>query len=93
MFLYDLLIQRPSSINNAALGHFSGTKYQELIVSRGNSALELLRLDPSTGKLNSLLVHDVFGVIRCLSAFKLIGSSKGICLCLLCINSSSCLLL
>ncbi len=78
MFLYDLSLQRPSAINCATLGSFSGVaKVQELVVSRGAATVELLRPDPETGKLESILVQDVFGVIRSLASFRLIGSSKG----------------
>ncbi|CAO3571904.1 unnamed protein product [Mortierella alpina] len=40
------------------------------------SRIELLRPDTTTGKVHSILSHDVFGVIRSLAAFRLTGASK-----------------
>lgn len=76
MFLYNLTLQAPNAINQAILGNFSGTRQQELIVSHV-SRIELLRPDTTTGKVHSILSHDVFGVIRSLAAFRLTGASKG----------------
>lgn len=53
----------------------SGTKQQEIVVSRGK-ILELLRPDPNTGKVHTLLTVEVFGVIRSLMAFRLTGGTK-----------------
>ncbi|KAG0304071.1 Splicing factor 3B subunit 3 [Linnemannia gamsii] len=75
MFLYNLTLQAPNAINQAILGNFSGTRQQELIVSHV-SRIELLRPDTTTGKVHSILSHDVFGVIRSLAAFRLTGASK-----------------
>ena len=50
MYLYNLTLQRASGITHAVHGNFSGTRTQELVVSRGRS-LELLRPDPNTGKV------------------------------------------
>ena len=76
MHLYHLTLQKPGSINCAALGNFSGTKSQELIVSRGGRLLELIRPDTSTGKLHSLASIELFCVIRVLSSFRLTGGNK-----------------
>jgi len=75
-FLYSLTIQPPSHITQAILGQFSGQKLQEIIVASG-SRLSLLQPDPQQGKVNNVLSHDLFGIIRCLAAFRLAGSSKG----------------
>ncbi|ELT96001.1 hypothetical protein CAPTEDRAFT_155561 [Capitella teleta] len=75
MFLYNLTLQRATGITHAAHGNFSGTKQQEIIVSRGK-VLELLRPDPNTGKVHTLLTSEVFGVIRSLMPFRLTGGSK-----------------
>lgn len=77
MFLYHLTLQRASGITHAVHGNFSGTKLQEIVVSRGK-ALELLRPDPNTGKIHTLLTVEIFGVIRSLMAFRLTGGTKGI---------------
>lgn len=76
MFLYNLTLQRSTGITHAIHGNFSGSKLQEIIVSRGK-LLEILRPDPNTGKVVTLLSVDVFGVIRSLMGFRLTGGSKG----------------
>ncbi|XP_042209519.1 LOW QUALITY PROTEIN: splicing factor 3B subunit 3-like [Homarus americanus] len=75
MYLYNLTLQRASGITHAVHGNFSGTRTQELVVSRGRS-LELLRPDPNTGKVHTILTTDIFGVIRSLMAFRLTGGNK-----------------
>lgn len=77
MFLYSLTLQPPSTITQAILGQFSGTKEQQIAVASG-SRLTLLRPDASQGKVIPMLSHDIFGIIRSIAAFRLAGSSKGI---------------
>lgn len=76
MFLYNLTLQRATGITCAVHGNFSGSKLQEIIVSRGK-ILELLRHDPNTGKIYPVLSVEVFGMIRSLMPFRLTGGSKG----------------
>ncbi|KAI5623964.1 splicing factor 3B subunit 3, partial [Silurus asotus] len=76
MFLYNLTLQRATGITHAIHGNFSGTKQQEIVVSRGK-ILELLRPDANTGKVHTLLTMEVFGIIRSLMAFRLTGGTKG----------------
>lgn len=76
MYLYNLTLQHSTAITHAVHGSFSGTKSQEILVSRGKS-LELLRPDANTGKVHTLLTTQVFGVIRSLMTFRLLGGSKG----------------
>lgn len=76
MFLYSLSILPPSAITQAVLGAFSGKKQQEIVVAQG-SRLTLLRPDPTQAKVQTVLSHDVFGIIRSLASFRLAGSSKG----------------
>ncbi|RPB25601.1 hypothetical protein L211DRAFT_822364 [Terfezia boudieri ATCC MYA-4762] len=75
MFLYSLSILPPSAISQAVLGAFSGKKQQEIVVAQG-SRLTLLRPDASQAKVQTVLSHDVFGIIRSLASFRLAGSSK-----------------
>ncbi|CAH1779239.1 unnamed protein product [Owenia fusiformis] len=75
MFLYNLTLQRATGVTHAIHGNFSGTKQQEIVVSRGK-ILELIRPDPNTGKVYTLLTTEVFGVIRSLMPFRLTGGSK-----------------
>lgn len=76
MFLYHMNLQRPSGINVAVVGNFSGSKQQEIVVARTN-VLELLRLDPTTSKLTVVYSQDVFSNVRSLAAFRLTGESRG----------------
>ncbi|KAK0711179.1 Pre-mRNA-splicing factor rse-1 [Lasiosphaeris hirsuta] len=75
MFLYSLTIQPPTTITQALLGQFSGTKEQQIITASG-SRLTLLQPDPRQGKVNTILAHDIFGIIRSISTFRLAGSHK-----------------
>lgn len=76
MFMYSLTIQPPTSITQAILGQFAGTKEQQIVTASG-SRLTIHRPDPTQGKISTLLSQDVFGIIRTLAAFRLAGSSKG----------------
>ena len=76
MFMYSLTLQPPSSVAQAILGQFAGTKEQQILTASG-SRLTLHRPDPTQGKIIPLLSHDVFGIIRTVAAFRLAGSNKG----------------
>ena len=76
MFLYHLTLQRATGVVQAVHGNFSGGKTQEILVSRGK-ILELLRPDPNTGKVHTLLTVEVFGIVRSMMSFRLTGGSKG----------------
>ncbi|KAJ7644170.1 CPSF A subunit region-domain-containing protein [Roridomyces roridus] len=75
MHLYHLTLQRPTAAIQAIVGNFSGLRQQEIIVAH-NASLELFRVDAQSGKLSSVVTADVFGSIRCLEPFKLVGSNK-----------------
>jgi splicing factor 3B subunit 3 len=77
MYLYNLTLQRATGIAQAIHGNFSGSKLQEIVVSRGK-ILELLKHDPNTGKCYPLLSVEIFGMIRSLMPFRLTGGSKGL---------------
>ena len=77
MHLYNLTLQRATGITNAIHGNFSGTKQQEIVISRGK-ILEILRHDPNTGKVYTLLTEEVFAVVRCLLPARLTGGNKGL---------------
>ena len=78
MHLYSLTLQKASCITQAIHGNFSGTKTQEVIVARGKT-IEILRPDPNTGKVHSVLSVDTFGLVRSIAPFRMTGSSKGAC--------------
>ncbi|KAK6194263.1 hypothetical protein LQW54_011613 [Pestalotiopsis sp. IQ-011] len=75
MFLYSLTVQPPTTITQAIVGQFSGTKEQQILTASG-SRLTLSRPDPSQGRVTTLLSQEVFGIIRSIAAFRLAGSSK-----------------
>ena len=74
--LYNLTLLPASSITQAVVGSFLGTRQQEICVVRGSSRLELLKLDKETGKITSLHATEVFGTIRSIAAFRLTGGTK-----------------
>ncbi|KAJ2023136.1 pre-mRNA-splicing factor rse1, partial [Coemansia sp. S610] len=76
MFLYNLTLQPASAIGSTVLGHFSGEKYQELVVARGHQRLELWRPDTTTGKLSIEHSEDLFCRIRGLASFRMAGGNK-----------------
>jgi splicing factor 3B subunit 3 len=73
MQLAAITIQKPTAIVNAVAGNFSAPKVQEIMVARGK-VLELLRPDDETGKMQSVLQEEVFGVIRDIKPFRLVGT-------------------
>ncbi|KAJ2235397.1 pre-mRNA-splicing factor rse1 [Coemansia sp. RSA 1722] len=75
MYLYNLTLQPASSISTAILGHFSGTKAQEIVVAR-NQKLELWQANTTTGKLSVEHSEDMFCRIRSLASFRVTGGSK-----------------
>ncbi|CAN6237656.1 unnamed protein product [Urochloa humidicola] len=87
MYLYSLTLQRATGAVCAVIGSFSGrdtkksaasgpaASTQEIAVARGRT-LDLLRPDPETGRLRTLLSVDVFGAIRSLAPFRLTGANK-----------------
>lgn len=74
MFLYNLTLQKAGGIQCAVYGNFSAPKQQEIVVSR-NKVLELLRPDES-GKMQTIVSVECFGIIRSLAAFRLTGANR-----------------
>ncbi|ESW14695.1 hypothetical protein PHAVU_007G009600 [Phaseolus vulgaris] len=74
MYLYSLTLQRPTGIICAINGSFSGGKSQEIVVARGK-VLDLLRPDDN-GRIQTILSVEIFGVIRSLAQFRLMGAQK-----------------
>ena len=72
MHLYSLTLQRSTAIVTACVGNFTGTKQQEIAVSRGK-VLELLCPDEN-GKVQSLASYECFGIVRSIVAFRLTGA-------------------
>lgn len=76
MHLYNITLQHPTAVSQAIVGNFSGARHQEVIISHG-TRLELLRPEPQTGKVSTVIATDVFGSIRSLASFRLTGGTKG----------------
>ncbi|XP_014513669.1 spliceosome-associated protein 130 A [Vigna radiata var. radiata] len=74
MYLYSLTLQRPTGIICAINGNFSGGKSQEIVVARGK-VLDLLRPDDN-GRIQTILSVEIFGAIRSLAQFRLMGAQK-----------------
>ncbi|KAF4999590.1 hypothetical protein FGRMN_2338 [Fusarium graminum] len=75
MFLYSLSLHPPTAISQAIVGQFSGTKEQQILTVSG-SVLTLHRPDPTRGRVQPFLSHDVFSIVRSIASFRLAGSSK-----------------
>ncbi|KAJ4252006.1 pre-mRNA-splicing factor rse1 [Fusarium torreyae] len=75
MFLYSLSLHPPTAISQAIVGQFSGTKEQQILTVSG-SLLTLHRPDPTRGRVQPFLSHDLFSIVRSIASFRLAGSSK-----------------
>ena len=75
MYLYNLTLQPATNITHCVAGNFSGQKKLEIIVSRGK-VLEIMLPDENTGKVQSLLSVEIFGVIRSITPFRLQGMQE-----------------
>ncbi|KAF5686283.1 pre-mRNA-splicing factor rse-1 [Fusarium circinatum] len=75
MSLYSLSLQSPTGISQAIVGRFSDTKEQQILTVSG-SILTLQRPEPTLGRVQPFLSHDLFSIIRSVVSFRLAGSSK-----------------
>lgn len=81
MYLYNLTLKQASVITHAVVGQFSGKRedykkgFFEIAVAKGRF-LEIYKPDEATGKLQSLISVNVFGMIRSIAAFRLTGGFK-----------------
>lgn len=73
--LYSLSLQRPTGISHAAYGNFSAPKVNEFVVVRAAKVIELLRPD-ETGHMKVIYSTEVFGVIRSIAVFRVMGASR-----------------
>lgn len=76
MYLYHLTLQAPTYIPNCVAGSFTGERQQELVLIKGTSWLQLIQLDPSTGRMTSLGQQNLFCTLRSLAAFRLPGDTR-----------------
>ena len=73
MYIYNLTLQNSGAVVSAIYGNFSSAKAQEFVVAKGKR-LELLRPDEA-GKAQVVLATEVFGCIRSIQAFRLMGET------------------
>ncbi|EIW73243.1 hypothetical protein TREMEDRAFT_37240 [Tremella mesenterica DSM 1558] len=76
MHLFNITLQPPTNVTLAAVGSFSGTKGQEILVVRGGTRLEILKLNTSTGQLDTICTAEAFGTVRSVAGFRLAGMTK-----------------
>ncbi len=78
MYLYHLTLQNASSIPQTVVGNFTGaSKAQEILAVRGTSVLELMKIDPNTGRIKTIVKQNLFCIIRSVVPFRLPGDHKG----------------
>jgi splicing factor 3B subunit 3 len=75
MYLYSLTLNQATSIEHSVYGSFSGEQKHELAVAKGK-IIEIMRLDNNTGKLHLVYRQEVFGLIRSILPFRLMGMQK-----------------
>lgn len=81
MYLYNLTLKQASAITHAVVGQFSGKREDfkrgifEIALAKGK-ILEIVKPDESTGRLESIISVNVFGIIRSIAAFRLTGGFK-----------------
>jgi hypothetical protein len=92
MFLYHLTLQQATTIPQMAVGAFVGpgageggskgsaASQQEVVLVRGTSVLELVRVDPATGQMRTVGTRgpvDTFSAIRSIATLRVPGDDKG----------------
>lgn len=82
MYLYHLTVQNPTHIPFAVTGSFTSDTSDtsdnghEIVLIRGTSRIEILKLDTATGRLTSLLVSNLFCTIRSLATLRMPGDKR-----------------
>jgi splicing factor 3B subunit 3 len=75
MYLYSLTLNQATAITHSVYGSFSGANVHELAIAKGK-IIEILRPDPVTGKLHLIYRQEVFGLVRSILPFRLMGMQK-----------------
>lgn len=76
LYLYNLTLKQPSGYNQTVLGQFLGEKKsQEVFVSNG-TAIQLLRPNTETGKVEILCLQNLLGVVFKIEKIRPIASTK-----------------
>ena len=71
MNLYSLTLQQPTAITCAVCGHFTSDTAVELLLVREH-VLEIIQVD-SNGNPKTVAFTNVFGIVRDVQAFHLVG--------------------
>lgn len=64
-----------TAISHSVYGSFTGPNQHELVLAKGK-VLELVRPDEATGRLHLVYRSEVFGLIRSIEPFRLMGMQK-----------------
>ena len=75
MYLYSLTLNQTTAINLSVYGSFTKSNQHELVVAKGK-ILEMYKVDEETGKLRLIYRQEVFGLIRSILPFRLMGMQK-----------------
>ena len=75
MYLYSLTLNQTTAINLSIYGSFTKANQHELVVAKGK-ILEMYKVDEETGKLRLIYRQEVFGLIRSILPFRLMGMQK-----------------
>lgn len=74
LFLHHLTLQPSSLFTLVVGGNFSAPRVQEIVgVSGGGQWLSLLRPNEHTGRVETVHRTNVFGVVRSIQPFRLVG--------------------
>jgi splicing factor 3B subunit 3 len=78
MFMYSLTLQPPGMITQAIVGNFmaSRPKEQQILTAQAER-LTLNSVDKKTGVWKTILSHNVFGILRNISACRIPGTPSG----------------
>lgn len=75
MYLFATTLQQATAITHSIYGSFTQPDQEELVVAKGK-ILELLKVDDETGKVKVVYRQEVFGLIRQIVPFRLMGMQK-----------------
>ena len=75
MYLFSTSMQQATAITHSIYGSFTQADQEELVVAKGK-IIELLKIDEETGKVKVVYRSEVFGLIRQIVPFRLMGMQK-----------------
>ena len=75
MHLYSVALSETTAIVHSILGSFTEPNADELVFAKGK-VIELCSIDAITGKVKLVMRQEVFGLVRSIIAFRLLGMQK-----------------